>query len=164
MEQIWSSVFTEHLKTTAEEHPVLVTEAPMNSRKSREKMAEIFFETFNVPSLFISMQAVLALYASGRTTGVVLDSGDGVTHCVPVYEGFALSHAVMRSDVAGRDVTELLMTQLRRAGHTFHTSAEKEVVRQLKETMCYVAYNPAKEEHPEHEKPSQSQQFKLPDG
>jgi len=135
MEQVWSSVFTEHLKTSAEEvlttrftyvatallshnvssqHPVLVTEAPMNSRKSREKMAEIFFETFNVPSLFISMQAVLALYASGKTTGVVLDSGDGVTHCVPMYEGFALPHAIRRVDLAGRDVTKQLQLLLRK--------------------------------------------------
>jgi len=163
MEHIWNHVYSE-MKVNSEEHPVLLTEAPLNPRRNREKAAEIFFETFNCPALFVSAQALLALYASGRTTGVVLDSGDGVTHCVPVYEGFALSHAVMRSDVAGRDVTELLMTQLRRAGHAFHTSAEKEVVRQMKETMCYVAYNPQKEEHPEHEKPSQAQQFKLPDG
>lgn len=64
---------------------------------------------------------------------MVLDSGDGVSHCVPVYEGFALPHAVLRSDVAGRDVTEHLLLQLRRTGHVFHTSAEREVVRQIKE-------------------------------
>jgi centractin len=94
---------------------------------------------------------------------VVLDVGDGVTHCVPMYEGFALNHAIVRSDVAGRNVTELLQTQLRRAGHIFHTSAEKEVVRHMKEQVCYVAHNPQKEEHTD-EKPSQAAQFKLPDG
>ena len=64
-----------------------MTEAPLNPKRNREKAAEIFFETFNAPALFISMQAVLSLYASGRITGVVLDSGDGVTHAVPIYEG-----------------------------------------------------------------------------
>ena len=68
--------------------------------------AQIFFETFNIPAFFTSIQAVLALYASGRTTGIVLDSGDGVTHAVPVYEGFSMPLAIKRIDVAGRDVTD----------------------------------------------------------
>lgn len=104
------------------QHPVLLTEAPLNPRRNREKSAEIFFETFNSPAFFVSAQAILALYASGRTTGVVLDSGDGVTHAVPVYEGFALPHAITRSDVAGREVTQYLSLLLRRIGHVFHTS------------------------------------------
>jgi len=163
MELIWRHVYSE-MKIIAEEHPVLLTEAAMNPRKNREKAAEIFFETFGAPALFVSAQAILALYASGRTTGVVLDSGDGVTHVVPVYEGFALPHAVMRNDIAGRDVTEHLMLQLRRTGHIFHTSAEREVVRQIKEQECYVAFNRQKEEQVEHEKTSAQQPFKLPDG
>ena len=77
MERIWQHVYSEELRIHSEEHPVLLTEAPLNPRRNREKAAEIFFETFNVPALFVSVQAVLSLYASGRTTGVVLDSGDG---------------------------------------------------------------------------------------
>jgi len=163
MELIWRHIYSE-MKVNAEEHPVLLTEAPLNPRKNREKAAEIFFETFGCPALFVSAQAILSLYASGRTTGVVLDSGDGVTHVVPVYEGFALPHAVMRSDIAGRDVTENLMLQLRRSGHVFHTSAEREVVRQIKEKECYVAFNPQKEEQAEHDKTSAQHQYRLPDG
>lgn len=163
MELIWRHLYSE-MKAIAEEHPVLLTEAPLNPRKNREKAAEIFFETFGCPALFISAQAILSLYASGRTTGVVLDSGDGVTHAVPVYEGFALPHAVMRSDVAGRDVTEHLMLQLRRTGHVFHTSAEREVVRQIKEEKCYVSFNPQKEEQNEHDKGSKDHTYRLPDG
>lgn len=162
MELIWRHVYSE-MKVIAEEHPVLLTEAPLNPRRNREKCAEVFFETFGSPALFMSAQAILALYASGRTTGVVLDSGDGVTHAVPVFEGFALPHAVMRADIAGRDVTEHLMLQLRHTGHIFHTSAEREVVRQIKEQECYVALNPQKEEQVEHEKSAQHP-FKLPDG
>lgn len=71
---------------------MLLTEAPLNPQANREKAAEIFFETFNVPALYIQIQAVLSLYSSGRTTGVVLDSGDGVTHVVPIFEGFAIEH------------------------------------------------------------------------
>ena len=89
---------------------------------------------------------MLSLYASGRTTGVVLDSGDGVSHAVPVYEGFAMPSSIRRIDVAGRDVTEYLQLLLRKSGYVFHTSAEKEVVRHMKESRCFVASDPNKEE------------------
>ncbi|UZJ53550.1 hypothetical protein CBS101457_002870 [Exobasidium rhododendri] len=160
MERIWQYVYAEELKTVPEEHPVLLTEAPLNPRQNREKAAQIFFETFNVPAFFTSIQAVLSLYASGRTTGIVLDSGDGVTHAVPVYEGFSMPLAIRRIDVAGRDVTDALQTHLRRAGYNLHTSAEKEVVRMIKEKCCYIAMNPAKEE----KEMKESEEFKLPDG
>lgn len=159
MELIWRHVYSE-MKVNAEEHPVLLTEAPLNPRKNREKAAEIFFETFGAPALFVTAQAILSLYASGRTTGVVLDSGDGVTHAVPVYEGFALPHAVMRSDIAGRDVTEHLALQLRKTGHVFHTSAEREVVREIKEKECYLLVK----EQADHDKTSNQHQYRLPDG
>ncbi|KAK1081752.1 centractin- actin- protein of the dynactin complex, partial [Friedmanniomyces endolithicus] len=83
---------TDELKTLSEEHPVLLTEAPLNPRANRDTAAQILFETFNVPALYTSIQALLSLYASGRTTGVVLDAGDGVSHAVPVYEGFAITN------------------------------------------------------------------------
>eukprot|EP01027_Heterolobosea_sp_BB2_P009845 GEZU01014484.1.p1 GENE.GEZU01014484.1~~GEZU01014484.1.p1 ORF type:complete len:328 (-),score=58.85 GEZU01014484.1:176-1159(-) len=159
MERIWNYMYTNELKIISEEHPVLLTEAPLNPRKNREKAAEIFFETFNVPALFVSIQAVLSLYASGRTTGVVLDSGDGVTHAVPVYEGFAIPNAITRIDVAGRDVTNHLQLLLRKGGYRFHTSAEKEVIRAIKEEMCYVTFNAQKEEEMD-----SIAEYKLPDG
>ncbi|KAK6359009.1 Actin-like protein [Orbilia brochopaga] len=146
MERVWQYVYSDELKTLSEEHPVLLTEAPLNPRANRDMAAQIFFETFNVPALFTSVQAVLSLYASGRTTGIVLDSGDGVSHAVPVYEGFSIPSAVRRIDVAGRDVTEHLQTLLRKSGAVFHTSAEKEVVRLIKEKTSYIALDPKKEE------------------
>ncbi|XP_033756370.1 alpha-centractin [Pecten maximus] len=161
MERIWQYIYSkDQLQTFSEEHPVLLTEAPLNPRRNREKAAEIFFETFNVPALFISMQAVLSLYATGRTTGVVLDSGDGVTHSVPIYEGFAMPHSIMRSDIAGRDVTRYLRLLLRKEGYNFHTSAELEIVKTIKERACYLSINPLKEESMEAEK----SQYTLPDG
>lgn len=99
-----------------------------------------------MPALYTSIQAVLSLYASGRTTGIVLDAGDGVSHAVPVYEGFAITNSIQRIDVAGRDITEYLQTLLRKSGYVFHTSAEKEVVRHIKEAVTYVAHDPRKEE------------------
>jgi centractin len=125
---------------------VLLTEPPLNPRSNRDTAAQILFETFNVPALYTSIQAVLSLYASGRTTGIVLDSGDGVSHAVPVYEGFAMPSSIRRIDVAGRDVTEYMQTLLRKAGTIFHTSAEKEVVRMIKEKVSYVAADPKREE------------------
>ena len=171
MERLWKQVY-EELSADSSEHPVLLTEAPLNPRKNREKAAEIFFDVFSSPAVFFSAQAVLSLYASGRTTGVVLDSGDGVSHAVPVYEGFAVQNAIQRMDVAGRDVTEYLQILLRRAGYVFHTSAELEVVRQVKEAACYVAFNPVEEElsylsRPHALRNAGSQKnavYKLPDG
>lgn len=124
-----------------------MTEPPLNPRSNRDTAAQILFETFNVPALHTSIQAVLSLYASGRTTGIVLDSGDGVSHAVPVYEGFAMPSSIRRIDVAGRDVTEHMQTLLRRGGHVFHTSAEKEVVRMIKEKLSYVSMDPKREEN-----------------
>ncbi|KAH0565192.1 Actin-like protein [Trichoglossum hirsutum] len=168
MERIWNFVYNEELKTLSEEHPVLLTEAPLNPRTNRETAAQIFFETFNVPALYTSIQAVLSLYASGRTTGIVLDSGDGVSHAVPVYEGFAMPSSIRRIDVAGRDVTEYLQTLFRKSGYVFHTSAEKEVVRQIKEKWGYVALDPRKEEKEWQGAGSKGEgktvDYKLPDG
>jgi len=164
MQKIWEYTLEELNVQNSEQHPVLLTEAPNNPRSNRGKAAEIFFETFSVPALYVQVQAVLSLYASGRTTGVVLDSGDGVTCALPVYEGFALPHAIQRTDVAGRDVTEYLQLLLRKAGHNFHTSAEMEVVRDIKEKVCYVAFNIDKVENDEPSDMEPEVPYKLPDG
>ncbi|NVM27564.1 MAG: actin family protein [Candidatus Helarchaeota archaeon] len=164
MEKIWHYTFYTDLRLDPGDHPILLTEPPLNPRPNREKMCEIMFETFNVPALYIAMQAVLSLYASGRTTGLVTDSGTGVTHVVPIYEGFALTHAISRLDLAGRDITEYLMRLLRQRGYALTTSAEKEIVRDIKEKLCYVALDPEKELRLAEKVSGMEKSYMLPDG
>ncbi|XP_050787664.1 actin-related protein T2 isoform X2 [Gopherus flavomarginatus] len=123
MEKIWWHLFKHELKMKPSERPVLLTEAPLNTVSNREKMAEIMFEGFQVPAIFVALQALMALYASARTTGLVLDSGDGVTLTVPVYKGHCLLHGVSRLDFAGRDITKYLAQLLLETGCSFVTNA-----------------------------------------
>ena len=142
-----------------EEHKTMLTEAPLNPKENREKMAQIMFETFNVPGLYIAIQAVLSLYSAGKFTGIVDDSGDGVTHFVPIFDGYSLPHAVVRMDLAGRKLTENMMKLLRELNVNFSTSAEKEIVKDIKEKCCYVALD-----FDEELKTVEEMSYELPDG
>lgn len=140
MKQIWQHTFRSELCVDPKEHPVLLTEAPLNPTASREKMTEIMFESFNVPAFYVVNQAVLSLYAaSARTTGIVLDSGLDVSHAVPIYQGYALPHATLCLDCAGHHVTDSLTKSLAESGYPVATTAAQDVVRDIKLNRCYVA-------------------------
>lgn len=160
MEKYWQHIFNNELKTSTEEHPVLMTEAPLNPKQNRERMTQIMFESFNVPCLYVSVQGVLALYSSGRTSGLVLDSGEGVSHTIPIYEGYAVPHAIQRVSLAGKHVTEYLRNQLSRKG----INVDFEVAREMKERLCYAVTNfdeASKESESSH---TNEKGYDLPDG
>merc|ERR1712193_588095 len=129
-----------------------------------DDMEKIWHHTFYKPAMYVAIQAVLSLYASGRTTGIVMDSGDGVSHGVPVYEGYALPHAIVRLDLAGRELTNYLMKILTERGYSFTTTAEREIVRDIKEKLCYVALDFEQEMSTAAASTSLEKSYELPDG
>ena len=164
MEKIWHHCYFNELRVPPEEHPCMLTEAPMNPKANREKMIDVMFGTFNVPNFYVGVQAVLSLYASGRTTGIVLDIGDGVAHTVPIFEGYSLPHAIMRTDLAGRDITDYLVKLMTETGNNFSSSAEREIVREMKEQTCFVALDFKQAKKEAEESSTHDVVYELPDG
>ncbi|KAF1756142.1 hypothetical protein GCK72_012595 [Caenorhabditis remanei] len=161
MEIIWDHVFTE-LNADSKDHPVFLTESPLTPKENREKMTQIMFETFNTPAMYVAMQPVMSLFASGRITGLVLDSGHGATHTVPVYVGYAIPSAICRMELSGGGLTEYLQRLLTERGYYLTSSGERQAVQDLKEKLCYVARNFANEMKPIFMTPPLA--YELPDG
>lgn len=122
------------------------------------------FNTFRVPGLYIAIQAVLSLYSAGRFTGCVCDSGDGVTHLVPIYDGYSLPHSIKRMDLAGRDLTQYMAKILQDSGYTYTTSAELEIVKNIKEKLCYVALDYKDEMSKSQNGQVKEAEYEMPDG
>ncbi|XP_062615903.1 actin, cytoplasmic-like [Saccostrea cucullata] len=159
MELIWNHTFLNELRVTPKEHPVLLSEAPINVKVHREKMAQIMFETFHSPAIHIGNQAVLSLHHYGRTSGVVLDSGKCVSHAVPINEGRVFPNAILRLNMAGKELTRYLSKLSTKRGYSFTSSIEFETMRNIKESLCYVALDFEQEMTNKSEKT-----YELPDG
>ncbi|KAK9462463.1 actin family [Lipomyces oligophaga] len=164
MGYLWDYAFYERMKIDPTGRKVLLTEPPMNPISNREKMVDTMFEKYNFGGVYVAIQAVLALYAQGLSSGVVVDSGDGVTHIVPVYESVVLNHLTRRLDVAGRDVTRQLISLLLRRGYAFNRTADFETVRQIKEKVCYVSYDLDLDTKLSEETTVLVESYTLPDG
>lgn len=164
MEHLWDYAFYDRMKMSTEGQKILLTEPPMNPTKNREMMCEVMFEKYKFGGVYVAIQAVLALYAQGLSSGVVVDSGDGVTHIVPVYESVVLNHLTSRLNIAGRDVTTQLIKLLFRRGYSFNRTADFETVRQIKEKLCYVSYDLAFDAKLAHETTTLVESYELPDG
>ena len=163
MEKIWHHTFYNELRMAPEECALLLTEQPLNPRANGEKTTQIMFETFNIPFLHQCICPVLSLYASGRTTGLVIDSGAGVSHVVPIFKQHTLTHAIQRHDIAnGRDLTDFFMKILCERGYSFTTTAERDIVRDMKEKLCYVAMD--FEQELQNQLDDLEKNYELPDG
>ncbi|KIR76332.1 actin binding protein [Cryptococcus gattii EJB2] len=155
MERLWEQSIFKYLRAEPEDHYVLLTEPPLNPPENRENTAEIMFESFNVQGLYIAVQAVLALAASWTSskvtertlTGVVIDSGDGVTHTIPVAEGYVIGSSIKYIPIAGRDITYFVQQLLRDRGESAQIPPEDQlrVAEKIKEDYTYVCQDIVKE-------------------
>jgi actin-related protein len=164
MEEIWSHTFHNELRIDPAAQPVMLIDSALNVKANREKMVKIMFETFKVPALYVATAPALSLYKSGRRTGIVLDCGYGFGQIVPIYKGHVLSDAIHRLDLTGSDLTNHLMELLTERGYSFRTLAEREIVTDLKEKLCYVAEDFDAEMQKASLSSELEKNYELPDG
>lgn len=164
METVWKYLFHDKMQVDCKDKKILLTEAPLNPKANRIRMLESCFETFNFKGAQVQVQAMLTLYAQGLLTGLVLDSGDGVSHVVAVYDGFVPQHLTRRLDVAGRHITRYLTKLLLLRGYAFNRTADFQTVQEMKEKLCYVALEPERERKLALETTVLTEKYTLPDG
>ncbi|XP_053415747.1 actin [Nycticebus coucang] len=184
IEKIWHHSFYQVLHIAPEQHPLMVTEPPLNATSNREKATEILFDNFNVPALYLANQAVLSMYASGQISGTTIESGEGMTYFVPVMDGCSLNQSTLQVDIAGQDLTLYLSQLLSDNGNIFVSTgkcsgpddddmdndddsvdddSDLDYIRNVKEKCCYVALD-FNMEKMKTDLPSCQQQYQLPDG
>ena len=167
MALLWEYVLTKKLglvKNDFKDRKLLLTEAPGNPDKNKMKMGEILFEKIGIGYFNIEPQAKMTLYCEGAETGVVLDSGDGVTHVIPVAHNYLLQHQIQRLDIAGRHITDYLIRLLQIKGYAFNSTADFETVRELKEKYCFVSCDIESDRKLDKETTYYNSFTKLPDG
>jgi len=164
IERILQRAFQGELQVNSQSQPILLTEPPLNSDADRERMASLVFETFGAPAMYQEVDAILSLFTSGCTTGTVVTCGHHLMHVVPICEGRPDPHAILKQDLAGHDLNAVLMELLREQGCRFHTMAEHELVRKVKEKLCYVALDFDAELRQTAHSTSAESIYEMPDG
>ena len=159
IEKLWEHIFTNELKVDPIEYNTMITESPMNPKENREKMTQIMFETFNVKGLYIAIEPILSLYSIGKHTGIVSDLGEHISYFAPIFYGCPLPHAVIRLNFAGNNLTEYMLKLLEENGERFSTTAEKKIIKIIKEKSCYIALD-----YDEEIKSVPMFDYELPDG
>ncbi len=139
IERFWEYCFYKVLKINPSKYSVILTNTALNTKENKNKMMEIMFEKFNVPSVYIATQAVLSLYATGRTTGCVINSGEGITNIVPISENYVNNQAIQTLELAGQDITKFLQKLMRQAGYPLITPKERKILIEIKEGYCYIS-------------------------
>ena len=166
METLWDYCIRKKLGVKGDliERKILLTEAPFNPTENKKTMAEIVFEKLGFGFFNIETQAKLSLYCEGLQTGIILDSGDGLTHCIPIFEDYILSQYIKRLDIAGKHITEYLIKLLQMKGYAFNSSADFELVREIKEKYCFVSCDIDSDRKLDAETTYYNSIHKLPDG
>lgn len=164
MEHLWNYTFFEKMQINPADNKIMLTEPPMNPSKNRETLVQKIFEKYGFGAAHVAIQAMLTLYAQGLLTGVVVDTGDGVTHVVPVWDGFVPGNLIRRLDVAGRHITQYMIKLLLLRGYAFNRTADFDTVRQIKEKFCYVALDIKQERDLALETTCLMESYTLPDG
>jgi actin-related protein 2 len=167
MQILWDYVLQKKLKIVKDnfkDRKLLMTEAPNNPDRNKEVMAEILFEKLGIGYFNIEVQAKMTLYAEGEETGVILDSGDGVTHVIPIFQNYLITHQIKRLDIAGRHITNYLTRLLQMKGYAFNSTADFETVREIKEKYCFVSCDINSDRKLDLETSFYNSESKLPDG
>jgi len=167
MQILWDYVLQKKLKIVKDnfkDRKLLMTEAPNNPDRNKEVMAEILFEKLGIGYFNIEPQAKMTLYAEGEETGVILDSGDGVTHVIPIFQNYLITHQIKRLDIAGRHITNYLTRLLQMKGYAFNSTADFETVREIKEKYCFVSCDINSDRKLDLETSFYNSESKLPDG
>eukprot|EP00455_Lapot_gusevi_P052579 TRINITY_DN8022_c0_g1_i5.p1 TRINITY_DN8022_c0_g1~~TRINITY_DN8022_c0_g1_i5.p1 ORF type:complete len:374 (-),score=46.98 TRINITY_DN8022_c0_g1_i5:146-1267(-) len=141
MEKLWQHTFDVELGVSPADRPVLLSEPPLNRKANREKTTQIMFEKFHTPATYLANQAVLALFATGRTTGLVLDAGHDICHAVTISDGFANFMATTCLHYGGHQISEYLQKILVERCASYSTSVLPDIFRDMKEKLCYVSWD-----------------------
>ena len=161
MERIWANTFYGELKISPEEHNLLLSESPFITRKDREKMLEMMFETFNCASTYLVAQSVLAAYSVGKSTGISIDCGHTSLNFAPIYEGFLQRHCVQHIPIAGKDINDILINLLIKNGQVIDSKMQKQSIIKAKESFCFLRHD--NEDEIEKKKEEETKDWELPD-